>query len=275
MDVARGVILVGTSGFSYEDWRGVFYPADLPARDMLSYYSQHFPVVELDFTYYRMPSPRTIGQIERKTGAGFTFCVKAYREITHERPQDRAELRSLCRQFAAAVEPITEAGKLGCILVQFPWSFTPAPANRALVEDLPELFPGVPLVVEFRNDRWICDEVRQLLSRAGLGFCAVDEPRLKGLMPPVAWVTAPVAYVRFHGRNASKWWKHEHAWERYDYLYSEGELQPWVPRIREMAATAARTYVLFNNCHAGQAAKNASMMQLLLSGELPGQTPSG
>jgi len=271
--MAPGLILVGTSGFSYEDWRGPFYPADLPARDMLTYYSRHFPVVELDFTYYRMPSPRTMAQIERKTGPGFTFCVKAYREMTHERPQDPSELRSLCRQFASALKPVVDAGKLGCVLVQFPWSFGPAPANRALVEGLPELLPDFPLVVEFRNNQWISEDTRQALTRAGLGFCAVDEPRLKGLMPPITWVTAPVTYVRFHGRNAQKWWKHEHAWERYDYLYSEEELKSWVPRIRNMAVQAERTYVLFNNCHAGQAAKNASMMQLLLTMDLPGPPP--
>lgn len=269
MGLARGVILVGTSGFSYQDWRGVFYPPDFPERDMLAYYSRHFPVVELDFTYYRMPSPRTMASLERKTPPGFTFCVKAYREMTHERPQDRAELRSLCRQFASALDPLRAAGKLGCVLVQFPWSFGPSPENRALVEDLPELLPGLELVVEFRNSQWISDETREALTRARLGFCAVDEPRLKGLMPPLTWVTSPVAYVRFHGRNARKWWKHEHPWERYDYLYSEEELKSWVPRIRQMAEQAERTYVLFNNCHAGQAAKNASMMQLLLGGDLP------
>ncbi|MBC7338401.1 MAG: DUF72 domain-containing protein [Firmicutes bacterium] len=267
--MARGMILVGTSGFSYEDWRGVFYPPDLGTREMLGYYSQHFPVVELDFTYYRMPSPRTMAQIERKTGPGFTFCVKAYREMTHERPDDAGELRSLCRQFASALEPMSEAGKLGCVLVQFPWSFGPGPANLQFVQSLPELLPDLPLVVEFRNNGWISDDTRRVLREAGLGFCAVDEPRLKGLMPPLAWVTSPVSYVRFHGRNARKWWKHEHAWERYDYLYSEEELKSWVPRIREMADQAERTYVLFNNCHAGQAAKNASMMQLLLSADLP------
>jgi len=116
--------------------------------------------------------------------------------------------------------------------------------------------------VEFRDSGWVTDETFEDLRRLKLGFCCVDEPRLKGLMPPVVKATGPVGYVRFHGRNAARWWEHENAWERYDYTYKEDELAEWVPRLRELEASTEVTLVYANNHYRGQ---SISALQSLMS----------
>lgn len=256
-------VLVGTSGFKYSDWKPTFYPSDLPDREMLSYYSRHFPAVELDFTYYQMPSPLTVKGLERKTGTGFKFCVKAHKSMTHEMAGPD-QTRDAFGKFVAAMRPLTEADKLGCILLQFPWKFKPSTESLAYLSYAREILTGLPAVVEFRNRDWVKDETFRFLKENDFGYCCVDEPRLRGLMPPVARYTASAAYVRFHGRNAAKWWHHEEPWERYDYLYSKDELLEWLPKIRALASEAGEVYVFFNNCHAGYAAKNALDMKEIL-----------
>lgn len=257
------MILVGTSGYSYDDWRDDFYGPSLNQRDFLSFYARRFPTVELDFTYYRMPNSRTIDAIERKTPAGFRFCVKLHQSMTHQIPSLPDEIKGNEALFREAMRPLAETGKLGCLLAQFPYSFRRSEANVDYIRGLNERL-ATPLVVEFRNREWAVDETRAELATIGAGYCCVDEPQLKGLMPRAAVATSRIAYVRFHGRNAAKWWKHEQAWERYDYLYSDIELQEWLPDIAQLARQTDVTYILFNNCHAGQAARNAATMQALL-----------
>lgn len=258
------MILIGTSGFSYKDWIGEFYPEGMKTTDMLRYYARHFPAVELDFSYYAMPAAKTMAALGRETPDGFYFCIKAHKSMTHEVSKESA--REAFSQFLAAIAPLIEAKKLGCILLQFPWGFKKAPENSDYIRRLPELLSGLPAVVEFRNASWLEEDVFTLLQEEGLGFCVVDEPRLRGLVPPIVRVTSPVSYVRFHGRNAEKWWKHEEPWERYNYLYSEKELQEWLPRIKHMDALADITFVFFNNCHAGHAVRNALMLQASVGG---------
>ena len=167
--------------------------------------------------------------------------------------------------FAAAMQPLVQAGKLACILAQFPYSFHPTPANRDYLKRLRDGLGDLPTVVEFREAGWLNQETFDLLRALRLGFCSVDEPRLKGLMPPVAIATGPVAYVRFHGRNAAKWYNHQEAWERYNYTYSTDELREWAPKIRQLDAAAELTLVYFNNHFAGQAVRGArDLGQLLL-----------
>ena len=154
---------------------------------------------------------------------------------------------------------------LGCILAQFPYSFHATPQNRDFLRWMRDGFGELPLVVEFRNSRWLVEESFALLQELGLGYCCVDEPRLRGLMPPIARATSPdVAYVRFHGRNAEKWWKHDEAWERYDYSYSDEELQEWVPKIKGLAEEADIVYCFANNHWEGQAVSTARQLSLLL-----------
>ncbi|MGE5587064.1 MAG: DUF72 domain-containing protein [Clostridia bacterium] len=264
------MVLVGTAGFSYRDWKGVFYPEGIKDGEMLGFYAGLFPCVELDFTYYQMPSVRTMEGLARKVPGGFEFCVKAYKGMTHELkgaeggPDGGEGNDSVFRAFAEAIKPMTSRGSLGCVLAQFPWGFKRTQENVDYVRRLKGRLKDASVVVEFRNREWVRPDTFELLRSEGLGFCCVDEPRLRGLVPPVAEVTSDTAYVRFHGRNAEKWWKHDQAWERYNYLYSEAELAEWVPKIKALDARAAKTYVLFNNCHAGQAAENARMLQSMM-----------
>jgi uncharacterized protein YecE (DUF72 family) len=258
-------ILIGTSGFSYDDWRGFFYPEDLPKKEMLSYYAEHFPTVEVNATYYSLPSPATFYQMARKVPRDFRFVVKAHKDMTHA----EEFLPESFQQFRAALEPLVEAGMLGCVLGQFPWSFKATPQSRSELKRFAAELRDLPVVVEFRNAGWVSDETFTLLRELGLGFCCVDEPRLKGLMPPIISATSPIGYVRFHGRNAAKWWQHEHAYERYDYLYSEEELAEWVPRLQALAQETETTYSFFNNHYEGKAGQNAQMMAQLLNLTLP------
>ncbi len=258
-------ILIGTSGFSYDDWKGYFYPPEIKKGEMLPFYARYFSTVEVNSTYYRLPPPSTLFQMARKVPEGFDFVVKANQEMTHAE-QFQPEVFA---QFREAVAPLQEAGMLGAVLAQFPWSFRRTPANERLLSAFRHELPEMPVVVEFRNREWLHDEVFERLRAEGLGFCAVDEPRLKGLLPPVARATSSVGYVRFHGRNAQKWWRHEHAYERYDYLYSAQELAEWAPKIQQLAAETEKTYVFFNNHYQGKAGQNARQMADLLNQPLP------
>ncbi len=252
-------IFVGTSGYSFADWVGPFYPPGTRSGDFLAYYARHFDVVEVNSTYYRVPDPRVVEMMERKTPEHFRFVVKLNQAMTHEGSLEGA----LVRDFRAVLEPLKAAGKYDGLLAQFPWGFKRTPTNEAHLAGLREALPGEPLFVEFRHESWAAPDVGERLRALDLGFCAVDEPALPGLMPPVAMVTSADAYVRFHGRNAQNWWGRGGG-DRYDYDYAAAELTEWVQKVRELADKARRTYLFFNNCHAGQAARSAKLMQELL-----------
>lgn len=254
------MIRIGTSGFSYNDWIGPVYPEGLPQRDQLIFYAREFSTVEINVTYYRIPALSTVVGWVRKTPDDFLFAVKAYQGLTHVREEpDFAP-------FVAAVQPLVESGKLGCVLAQFPYSFHPTDENREYLKRLRTGLGELPGVVEFRNSGWLQDETFDLLRELQLGYCCVDEPRFKGLMPPIAVATGPVAYVRFHGRNYAKWYQHEEAWQRYDYTYSMEELREWAPKLRQLEADAPVLLVYFNNHYRGQSVKGVrDLGQLLLA----------
>jgi uncharacterized protein YecE (DUF72 family) len=254
------MIRIGTSGYSYEDWIGPFYPEGIAKGDMLLYYAREFDTTEVNSTYYRLPTPQMLAAMARKVPAGFLFTIKASQELTHV----REEPEEAFRQFREALRPLQEAGKFGCVLAQFPWSFRPTDENRDYLAVLREQLVDLPVVIEFRNAGWVSDATFDLLRRLNLGYCCVDEPRLKGLIPPIARATAAVAYVRFHGRNAAKWWQHEQAWERYNYTYSDDELREWVPKVKDLAGAAETVYVLANNHFQGQAVTTAKQLRMLL-----------
>ena len=258
-----GTIHIGTSGFSYKDWVGPVYPKGLHKAEWLGYYARElgFLTCELNFTYYRLPDPRTLERMATKVPEGFIFTLKATRTLTHER--DKATPEEFAR-FVEGVQPLIAEEKFGCVLAQFPYSFHATPENRGFLRRLRGGMGDLSVVVEFRNGRWLTDETFDLLREQGLGFCCVDEPRLKGLIPPIARVTGPVAYVRFHGRNAKKWWRHDEPWERYDYTYSDEELREWVPEIRGLAEEAETVYCFANNHWEGQAVGTARQLGLLL-----------
>lgn len=257
------VLYLGTAGFSYKDWKGVFYPDEMKPGDFLEYYSRFYNCVEIDYTYYRQPVPKTMEAMTKKVPPSFRFTVKAHKTLTHEIPSGSA-LDKEVQTFIEGVMPMAGSGTLGCVLFQFPWSFRYSSRNLDYVTGLSTMVPVAPAVVEFRNREWARDDVYRALRDAGEAFCCVDEPKLRSLFPGVVRVTANPGYLRFHGRNAAKWFDHKEAWERYDYLYSDEELKEWIPKIRQMQKDSPDTYVLFNNCHRGQAALNASRLQELL-----------
>lgn len=267
----KSVIHIGTSGFSYDDWKGPFYPDGLPRKDMLAYYASVFPCVEINSTFYALPSAASFAGMVSRTPPGFRFSIKANQAMTHSGnpPAD------VFAKFLECTRPLRDSGKLACVLAQYPWSFRNVPENRDRIKELRDrVGECTPLVVEFRRSDWLTQDTFKLLAELHIGYCAVDEPKLGGLVPAVAEVTSEIGYVRFHGRNAAQWWEHEHAHQRYDYLYSEDELRDWVPKVRRMDASADDVYVFFNNHYKGKSVENAKMFARMLDVELP-KRPGG
>ncbi len=254
------MIYLGTSGFYYDDWIGPVYPKDLPRIQWLPFIAEQVDTIELNVTYYRVPPLRTVAGWVERTPDDFLFSVKAHRSLTHEREDPDYPA------YVEALSPLIESGKLACVLAQFPHSFHPNPATRGYLSDLREGLADLPVVVEFRDRDWINDETFDLLDELGLGFCSVDEPQLRGLMPPIARLTGSLGYVRFHGRNAARWWNHKHAWERYDYTYSEDELREWIEKLRKLDSQAQKTLVYANNHFRGQSLGTLRTLKELLAG---------
>lgn len=258
---------VGTSGFSYADWKGYFYPKGISETDMLAFYADRFPLVEINSTYYQVPSAKNMRTMASKVPEDFEFVVKAHRSITHE----RIDPESTLPPFLEAIEPIKEADKLACLLFQFPNSFRHSEANASYILGLRDALPrDWPSVVEFRHSSWLRGKMYEALSAMELGFVNCDMPRIRGLMPPTDVVTTDIAYVRLHGRNAGAWYDNDQAWERYDYLYSDQEITEWVPRLMDVARRARKTYVVFNNHPRGQSTENADTMRRKLAETDPG-----
>ena len=270
-------VRVGTAGWSYEDWNSIVYPAR-PARgfDRLGLMASLFDTNEINSSFYRIPTARMTADWARRVAHNprFAFTAKLFRGFTHERKSGAADAKA----FAQAAEPLAQEGRLGCLLAQFPFSFHDSGENRRWLEDLLERFSSFPLAVEFRHASWDTEETRGLLSRHRAAFVNIDQPRLDGNLPPTSHVTAPLAYYRFHGRNSPKWFGPDTSnEERYNYLYSEKELTPWVGRIRQAGDKLASTrkedaaargiYVILNNHFRGQAVANAIQLQMALTGE--------
>jgi uncharacterized protein YecE (DUF72 family) len=256
------MIYVGTCGFSYDDWRNVIYPVGLKKGEFLHRYSSEFGALELNTTYYRLPDRSFLEKLGDKTPDDFKFFIKVFKGITHEISEATS---AQLDQFLDALTPLASGNKLGGILVQFPYSFHCNQQNIDYLQRLLESTGEISTVVEFRNRKWFSEQIFSMLRDVGAGFCTVDEPRLKGLLPPEPIVTSgKLGYVRFHGRNAEKWWHHKEASERYDYLYTDEELTEWRDKILEMAAKAQDTFVMFNNHRGGKAVVNARQMTALL-----------
>lgn len=253
------MIYVGTSGFSFRDWVGPFYPPGTPSGKMLEHYAQVFPAVEINSTYYRMPDPRVLAGIAERTPRTFRITVKTPAAITHQRTGEPGPFQA----FLRVIEPLQSVGKFHGALAQFPFQFRNSPENQDYLRTMRDRLAGLELFVEFRHDSWNQDEVLALLRELELGFVSVDEPPLPGLFPPRLEIAGPVAYVRLHGRNATHWWGSD-GHRRYDYLYSEEELREWARRIHKASSAARDTFVFFNNCYGGSAAQNAGQMTLLL-----------
>ena len=236
----ENIIKLGTSGYSFEDWKGVFYPDDIDKGKMLDYYSKHFNTVEINSTYYKIPHSSVFYWLSEKTEADFEFIVKVHKEITHERKGSFDSLSLLLE----ALKPLIESGKFKGFLAQFPWSFKYSISNIEYIKKIKDNCNNFDIWVEFRNAGWVRDNVFEFLQKNKIGYCCVDEPRLRGLILPQAISTTDTGYVRFHGRNTATWWDSS-AGDRYDYLYTKEELSEWIEKIRELRKQTSKTYLFF------------------------------
>lgn len=262
------MIKIGTSGFSFPDWKGAVYPVGIREGDMLPFYEKElgFNVVEVNFTYYTLPSQKSLAALCRKTSNGFEFVVKSFKGMTHEiwdkETGAKIDNQEIFKKFKYSLIPLVEEKKLACVLAQFPYGFFPNRENLDYLERFKGEMADIPLVIEFRNQAWLKEQTFQFLEKKGIGFCVVDEPKLSQLMPYDPRATSEIGYFRFHGRNPN--WFNVPIKVRYDYLYREEELKEFVPGIRDISQKTAKTLIFFNNCYSGSAAKNAAQMAQLL-----------
>lgn len=292
------MIRVGTASWTdptlvrESDW----YPRkSMSAAERLRYYASVFPLVEVDSTYYFPPTADNAERWAERTPSGFRFDIKAFSLLTHHPAQRKAlwpdvaeELpddgkknvylsalsdKAVERAFEhvrAALEPLSEAGKLGAVFFQFPKWFTNRGDNREYLDTLPERLPGCRIAVEFRHRSWLdgdsADKTLRQLERLGLAYVSVDEPQgFASSVPPVLAATSDLAVVRFHGHNRDNWERRGISpAERFKYLYGQEELEAWAPRVREVADEARETHVIFNNCYRDYGVRNARQLATLL-----------
>ena len=255
-------IMIGTSGYSYHEWVGPVYPEGTKQKDYLACYAGLFPTVELNFSYYQMPKAVNLAKMLVDGGPGLTFSIKAHQTLTHT--INPAQWENEAKTYIAAIEPMLEAGRLEAVLFQFPYSFQYTPENRTYLDRLLTCFRGVPAAVEFRKADWYAAKVIEGMKNREVPLVSLDMPALPKLPPAMDVVTAPLAYIRLHGRNSEAWWgKDDHA--RYDYLYSDTEMEAWAVRIMRIAETAQRIVVYLNNHPFGKAVRNAQTLAKILS----------
>ena len=251
-------ILVGPAGWSYADWRGRVYPEGAGSKfDTLALVAKYFDTAEINSSFYYPPKPTTARSWLQRIAhnPNFIFTAKLHKVFTHKRDKLTNEDEGVFRE---GLDPIMEAGKLGAVLIQFPWSFKNEPEERTYLNQLCERFNDYPLVVELRHESWNNPRILQTLEDLGVGLCDIDQPLFANSIKPSAEVTSSIGYIRLHGRNYQNWFREEaDVVERYDYLYSRDELDPWVERIKEVAEKAKQTFVITNNHARGQSLANA------------------
>jgi uncharacterized protein YecE (DUF72 family) len=252
------MIRVGPAGWSYQDWEGIVYPQKKGAKfDPLAYLSEFFDTIELNNTFYRPPTPTMSKSWARRVQSNprFKFTAKLYRNFTHAR-ESLTEADEVT--FKSGLAPLMEAGRLGALLLQFPYSFHNKEENQAYVKDLAERFKEYPLVLEIRHASWDRAPAYRFLREIGMGFCNVDQPTVSYSIGPTKKVTGKIGYLRLHGRNVKEWFREDAGRDaRYDYLYNEFELFEVSERIRSIAREAEEVYVITNNHYRGKAVTNA------------------
>jgi uncharacterized protein YecE (DUF72 family) len=287
-------IRVGTSGWSYPTgagtWNGVFYPP--PGRrprgkgkfDELRFYAEHFDTVEINSTFYRIPSPATAASWAKRTPPGFEFSLKLFQKFTHPEMFQKAtgadpyDLGAKdVDEFRAAIDPLASAGKLGALLAQFPASFKREPGSRAYLEWLLRRFREYDVAVELRHRSWSdqSEDTVKFLGEFGAAWTQIDEPKFRlsirqNLMPNVK----SLYYLRLHGRNAAQWWKHERSEDRYNYLYSASELEPFAGAVEEATRRGVKkAYLYANNHFSAKSVANAAILKHQLGQDVPGEYP--
>ncbi len=294
-----GRILIGTCSWTDKELTesGAFYPPEARTpEERLRFYATQFPLVEVDSTYYALPSEKVATLWAERTPPGFVFDVKAFRLFTNhptsfsalprlileefpggkpekqlylkDVPDDEAEL--MWQMFTSAIAPLHDEGKLGVVLFQFPPWFLPKPESRAHILRCKERMGDYRMAVEFRNGSWVnrrnLERTADFLNEHGISYVCVDGPQgFSNSMPPLAVATAPVGLVRFHGRNTETWQRRGSASaDRFDWWYQPEELQEWVPKIAELAARTQEVHLLMNTNRSNQGPMNANQLRLEL-----------
>ena len=272
-------IRIGTAGWSYKDWEGIFYPPGMQRkkRHPLEYLAQCFDMVEINTSFYGHIQPHLAKLWARKAALNpkFVFTAKLHRSFTHNplavmEPTSAASIRPNDKDEALAregLEALASTGKLGALLIQFPVSFKNTGLNREYVESLLCQFIEFPRVVEVRHSSWDNPETINYFAQKNVAFCNIDQPLIGRSLEPTEHVTSAVGYVRLHGRNYDQWFEAEKGEDRYNYLYSETELAGWKDKIERIAHKAEVTYVVANNHFQGKAGVNALQLKHMLTGQ--------
>ncbi len=264
----------GPAGWSYADWKGIVYPRRRPRGfHEITYLAQFFDTIEINTSFYNPFRPEIAAQWIDRISANprFLFTAKLWRRFTHETGATAADALAV----RAGFDPLMCAGKLGAVLLQFPFSFHRTPESVALLGRLLHTFREYPLVVEVRHATWNDPEFFAMLKERGVGFCNIDQPVIGRSLKPSERATSPIGYIRLHGRRYDTWFTDNPetpSYERYNYLYPEEELLPWVERIRTVSATEESTFVITNNHYHGKGVVNALQLLHLLSNK-PVPTP--
>ncbi len=249
-------IFIGTAGYSYEDWEGPFYPKEVKTGSQkIQHYLKFFNTVEIDSSFYKILSPGYFWFLIKNTPKEFLINLKMNQDITHFRGESFNKTKI---DFYKSIDPLIKTERNFLVLFQFPYSFKYNLENIEYLRKITLEF-DIPKVIEFRHESWNKKEVYEQLRAQNIILSLVDTPKLKGLFPStINEVTAETGYIRFHGRNAVKWWKPEKAYERYNYEYSDNEINDEIKkRIIELINKTKRLIVIFNNHYQAKAVRNA------------------
>jgi uncharacterized protein YecE (DUF72 family) len=280
-------IRIGTAGWSYNDWEGIFYPPGMNRRKIhpLEYLARFFDTTEINTSFYGPLKPELAKLWSRKVAAvnrDFLFTAKLYRAFTHSpvavmeptsaatiRPTDEDE-----RLTREGLDAIATEGRLGALLIQFPVSFKNTALNREYLERLLRQFIEYPRVVEVRHSSWNDAATLAAFTQQNVGFCNIDQPLLGRSLAPTEHVTGAIGYVRLHGRNYEQWFDSDNRNDRYNYLYSMRELAGWKDRIVNIAEKAQATYVITNNHFESKAGVNALELKAMIGGKRVSAPPT-
>jgi uncharacterized protein YecE (DUF72 family) len=299
--MSEGRLLIGTSGWNYPSgkgtWNGVFYPRARPKGfDELRYYAEHFHTVEVNSTFYGQPRTEVCRRWAARTPAGFEFSVKLFQKFTHpnmyrervarglpEDARDDAAAAALARptaadldEFRRGIEPLAAGGKLGALLAQFPASFKNDEASRDYLAWLLKAFRGYSIAVELRHRTW-SDALTQTLAMLNdfrAAWVQIDEPKFRfsirqNYLPNIKGFY----YMRLHGRNADKWWRHDHSDDRYNYLYTADELKEFSETALAVRQLVKKAYLYTNNHYSAKSVANAAMIKEQIGEPIEGGYP--
>jgi len=273
-------IRIGTAGWSYKDWEGIFYPLGMRQRKVhpLEYLARFFDTAEINTSFYEPLKPELAklwSKLVAEVNPRFLFTAKLYRAFTHSplavmeptsaatiRPTDEDEIKT-----REGLDALAGEGKLGALLIQFPVSFKNTSLNREYLERLLRQFIEYPRVVEVRDSSWNNPDTLAEFARGNVAFCNIDQPVMGKSLGPTEHVTAPIAYIRLHGRNYDQWFDSDNRNDRYNYLYKERELVDWKERVVNVARKAETTYVITNNFFESKAGVNAIELKAMISGK--------